>query len=87
MGSAANALMVLAGLFDELDAHADPMESLPQTHVEPELHARLLLVDVVGQLDDDASILGRFRAAPVSTHKRCEIPFNPGFARPQLNGH
>ena len=63
------------------------MKGLPKADVEPELDARLLLMDLVGQLDNDTSILGHFRMAPVSAHEGCEIPFNPRFARPQLNGH
>jgi len=72
---------------EEIHADADAAEGLPETDVELELHARLLLMKDVGQLDHDGSVPRHFGSAFVSAQEKGEIVPNPGFARPQANRH
>jgi len=74
-------------LVEEIHADADAAEGLPETDVELELHARLLLMKDVGQLDHDGPVLRHLGSAFVSAQEKGEIVPNPGFARPQANRH
>jgi len=49
---------------EELDA--DAAEGLPEAHVKLELHARLISMKHMGQLDRDRSVRGDFGAAVMS---------------------
>ena len=53
-----------ASSLEELDG--DAAESLPEADVELELHARLISMKHMGQLDQDRSVLGDFGATVVS---------------------
>ena len=45
-------------LVEKVDPDTDAVKSLPETDVETEFHARLLLMKDVRQLDDDAAAWG-----------------------------
>jgi len=53
-----------ASSVEELDA--DAAEGLPEAHVKLELHARLISMKHMGQLDRDRSVRGDFGTAVMS---------------------
>jgi hypothetical protein len=66
---------------------ADAAEGLPEADVKLELHARLISMKGMGQLNRDRSVLGDFGAAVTSGQEGSEIVRNAGFAQPQANRH
>jgi len=49
------------------------VEDLPKADVEAEFHPRLLLMEGMRQLDEDAAIPGNFCAAVMATQEECEL--------------
>jgi len=72
---------------DDVDAHADAIESLPETDVETEFHARLLLMKGVRQLDEDGSLFAHFGGAFVPAQEEGERVARLRVTRPQANRH
>jgi len=72
---------------DDVDAHADAIESLPETDIETEFHPRLLLMKGVRQLDRNGSVLDHLGVAIVATQEEGKIAASLRVTRPQANRH